>query len=229
MCQCLRGRDVAKLLARPAAEGTARRGQDEGVHRRGIAALQALEARRVLAVEGEQQPSPAPPRLERELPRRHEALLVREREVDPALERPERRGKAGEADDGVQDEVGLSALEQLGEVAADLGQRRQPVDRLGAGRDGHELELRMCLDDLERLPADRAGGAEERDPPHCEKSTARNSSRTRLNSSGCSSAMTCAALWTTASRASGSSRASRSAIVLKSGTSSSPTTSSVGT
>src|SRR5207237_10354280 len=93
---------------------------------------------------------------------------------------------------------------------------------------GHELELRMCLDDLERLPADRAGGTEERDPPHYEKSTARNSSRTRLNSPGCSSATTCAASWTTTSRASGSSRASRSAIVLKSGTSSSPTTSSVG-
>ena len=79
---------------------------------------------------------------ERELAGRDEALLVREREVDAVLERPERRVDAGEADDGVQHDVGLRALEQLGQVAADLLQRRvDVVERRRAGRDGAELEL----------------------------------------------------------------------------------------
>ena len=86
--------------------------------------------------------------------------------VDAALERPERRGQAGEADDRVQDDVRLGALEQLGQVAADLRQRREPVDRLRARGGGDELELGVRVDDLERLAADRAGGAEEGDAFH---------------------------------------------------------------
>ena len=63
-----------------------------------------------------------------------EALLVRERERDAVLERPERRVDAGEADDRVEDDVRLAALEQLGRVAADLDVldavlRRELVER----------------------------------------------------------------------------------------------------
>ena len=61
----------------------------------------------------------------------------------PALERPEGRRQAREADDCVEDDVRLGALEQLGQVAADLRQRREPVDGLRAGRGGDELELRV--------------------------------------------------------------------------------------
>ena len=83
------------------------------------------------------------------------------------LERPERRVDAGEADDGVEHDVGLRALEQLGQVASDLLQRRvDVVERRRAGGHGAELELGMRLDDLDRLAADRAGGAEERDALH---------------------------------------------------------------
>ena len=120
----------------------------------------------MLAVD-RQQPAPSPlPRGEREVAGGDEALLVRERQVDAALERPERHGQPGEAHDRVEDDVGLGALQQLGQVAADLGQRREPVDRRRAGRGGDELEVGMRVDDLDRLAADRAGGADEGDPSH---------------------------------------------------------------
>jgi hypothetical protein len=81
----------------------------------------------VLAVHG-QDPAAAPlARGERELPGGDEALLVREREVDAVPERPQRRVDAGEADDRVEDDIGLRAFEELGEVAADLLQRRVDV------------------------------------------------------------------------------------------------------
>ena len=155
-----------------AAERAAGGGQHQGFDLVGRAVLEALEERRVLAVDREQPPSAPLPRRERELACRDETLLVREREVDAALERPERRGQAGEADDGVQHDVRLGPLEQLDEVAADLGQRREPVDRLRARGRSDELELRVRVDDLERLPADRAGGAQEGDPLHWPSSVA---------------------------------------------------------
>ena len=110
---------------------------------------------RVLAVDGQQAPASPLPGGERELARGDEALLVREREVDPALERPQRRREAGEADDRVEDDVRLGPLQQLRQVAADLGQRGEPVDRLRARRGRDQLELRVSLDDLER-PAGRS-------------------------------------------------------------------------
>jgi hypothetical protein len=111
----------------------------------------------MLAVDGEHE---APSPLlggQRELAGGDEALLVREREGDAALERPQRRGQAREADDRVQDDVGLRTVEQLREVASDLSQRREPVDGLRAGGCGDELEIGVALDDLDGLTADRAG------------------------------------------------------------------------
>ena len=61
--------------------------------------------------------------VERELAGGHEALLVRKPEVDAVLERPERGMDAGEADDGIQDDVRLGPFEQVGQVAADLLER----------------------------------------------------------------------------------------------------------
>ena len=125
----------------------------------------------MLGVDGQQQASTPLPRRERELAGRDEALLVRERERDAALERPERRADAGEADDRVQDDVRLRGFEQLGDVATDLrvldavlARQLRQVGR--AGREGTELELGVPLNDLDRLPADRAGGAEQRYPLH---------------------------------------------------------------
>ena len=77
------------------------------------------------------------------------------------LERPERRRQPGEADDGVEDDVRLGALEQRGQVAADLRGRTpcsaaSPSIGVEPEASAHELELGMRVDDLERLAADRA-------------------------------------------------------------------------
>jgi hypothetical protein len=122
-------RHLAELVARPSAERAARGGEDERVDLVGSSILQALEGGGVLAVDG-QEPPPSP-RLggERELAGGHEALLVRKREIDAPLERPERDRQPGEADDGVEHDVVLGTLEQLGRVSSDLSQRREAVDR----------------------------------------------------------------------------------------------------
>src|SRR5207244_4782160 len=77
-----------------------------------------------------------------------------------------RRGRTREPEDGVQAEIGLRAREHIREVAPDVRERREPVDRLRARRGGAELELRMACDDLERLTTDRPRGTEKRDPFH---------------------------------------------------------------
>ena len=57
--------------------------------------------------------------------------------------------------------------EQLSdEVAARLRQRGEAVDRLRAGGGRDELELRVRVDYLERLAADRSRRAEECDSLH---------------------------------------------------------------
>jgi len=54
------------------------------------------------------------------------AFLVRKREIDAALEGPERRGQSREAHDRVQDEVRFGPLEQLGEIPARLVSGARP-------------------------------------------------------------------------------------------------------
>ena len=127
--------------------------------------------RRVLGVDRQQQAAAPLLRRERELAGGDEALLVRERERHAALERPERRLDAREADDRVQHDVRLGRLEQRRQVAADLDVRdavrgREPVEVGRRRRERAELELGIAVDDVDRLPADRAGRAEKRDPPH---------------------------------------------------------------
>jgi hypothetical protein len=126
----------------------------------------------VLAVDGQDAASPPLLGGERDLPGRDEALLVREREVDAVLERPDRRGQPGEADDRVEDDVGLGLLEKLRQVAAHLRERREPVDRLRARGGRGKLEAGVAVDDLEGLPADRARGPEKRYSLHATQSRA---------------------------------------------------------
>ncbi len=85
------GRDVGELVARAAAERAAARRQDDALR---LAERRALEERRVLAVDRDQEPAAALAGGERELAGGDEALLVRERERDAVLERPHRRGQA---------------------------------------------------------------------------------------------------------------------------------------
>ena len=133
--------DAFQVLARSPAERPTRGGEHEGVDLVGRPAFEALERPRVLAVDGNETPSPALLRVESKISGRDEALLVREREIDAALERPQRCGETGEADHGVEDEIRCGPLEQLGQVAADLRQGREPVDRLRARGGGAELQF----------------------------------------------------------------------------------------
>ena len=137
----------------------------------GSATLEALEERGVLRVDGQQSSSTPLLRGEGERSGGDKALLVRKRERDAALERPERRADAGEADDSVQDDVRLRGLQQPCHVTADLRVRDAVLPRqrgqIGRARcESTELELGVPLHDLDRLPADRAGGAEQRYPLH---------------------------------------------------------------
>src|SRR5207302_6569448 len=170
-----------ELVAGAAAERPARAGEDERVHLLCTATFEALVERRVLAVHRQESAGTARASGERELSRGDEALLVREREVDTMLERPERRMDAGEADNRVQHDVGPGALEQLREVTTDLLEGRvDVVERRRAGSDRAQLEAGMRFDDLDRLAADRPRRAEERDPFHgtqCRLTVARSRHR----------------------------------------------------
>ena len=157
----VRRRDVFELVARAPAEGTAAGREDESPDLVPRHVSEELERRRVLAVDRQQQPSAPRPRVAGELACGDEALLVRERERDAALERPERRVDAGEADDRVEDDVRLGLLEHLGRIAADLSHRREAVDRRRARGRGDQLEIRIRRDDLERLASDRAASRRE--------------------------------------------------------------------
>ena len=147
----LRRCHVFELVTAVTAERTSGGRQYQRVNLLGCTSFEALERCRVLAVDRDQAASATPLRRQGQLARSDEALLVREREVHPAFERPQGRGQAGEADDGVEDEIGLGPLEQLREVSPDLGQRGQAVDRLRARGGRTELELGARVDDFQRL------------------------------------------------------------------------------
>src|SRR5512146_1929278 len=127
MCKRLLGGHLLELGSGATAERPARPGDHERVDLLRLALLEALEESRMLAVHRQDTAAAPLARCEGELPGGDEALLVRESEVDSALERPERRVDPREPDDGVEDDVGPGALEKLGQVAADLLQRRVDV------------------------------------------------------------------------------------------------------
>jgi hypothetical protein len=121
---------------------------------------------RVLAVHRQQKPFSATPGVQSEISGCDEALLVRECERHPVVERPERGAYSCEADDGVQDDVGLGALEELRDVASDLRVldaevRGEPIERLRARRERTDREVVILGDDIERLATDRARRAEQ--------------------------------------------------------------------
>ncbi len=125
----------------------------------------------MLAVDRKKRPSPPPSGREREIAGGNEALFIGKRERNPVLERPERRSAAGEAHDRVQHEIGFSRFEQRNEIAAALEQlhtafARELRDVARACGEGTELELGIGVDDLERLPTDRAAGAKQSDAFH---------------------------------------------------------------
>ena len=166
------GRDVLELVARAAAERAARRGQDERVDLVRRAALEALEGGGVLAVDRQQPPSAPRLRGEREVAGGDEALLVREREVDAALERPERDRQARRS------RRRRSARRPARRARAARSGRRRPASAARARRsaslpDAAATSSRsgMRLDDLDRLTADRARRTDQRDSLHGDSMT----------------------------------------------------------
>ncbi len=142
--------------------------EDEGLDRLGLATLEALEERRVLAVDRKQQSAAAAMGRDGELAGGDQALLVRECERDAVLERPQRRLDAREAHDRVQHDVRLAGIEERRRMAPDLDMLdavglREVVERLRAGHEGTQFELSALLDDADRLATDRAGGTEQGD------------------------------------------------------------------
>ena len=167
MCERLLGSNVLELGAAAPAERSAGAGDDERLDLLRRAPLEALEECLMLEVHRQDPASTPLARREGQLSGSDEALLVREREINAVLERPERRVDSGEADDGVEDDIGPGALEEVGQIAADLLQRRvDVVERRRSGRRRAELELRVRPHDLDRLTPDRPRCPEQRDALH---------------------------------------------------------------
>ena len=163
--------DRVELVPGSATERAAGCRQHELGHRVGITALEALEQRRMLAVDGQQQSAAAPVGGDGELAGRHEAFLVGERERDAALERPERCLDTREADDRIQDDIGLARVEQCRRGASHLQvihavRCAERIERMAAGHQRAQLEIRAGGNDVDRLAADRARGSEESDACH---------------------------------------------------------------
>ena len=104
-----------------------------------------------------------------------ERLLVRERERAARLERRECGSEPDRAGDAVEDDVGLDIPHQLlglvgaerGVLDAELGGLRVQRRAVRAGRQADDLEpAGVRADDVERLRADRSGGAEDQHASH---------------------------------------------------------------
>ena len=183
----------ASSARRAAAERPARRGDDEALQRVARLGPQALLQRRVLGVDRQEAPAAAPQRVEHQRAAGDEALLVREREVRPALQRREAGLQPGGADDRVEHDVGPCRPHELGRtlrplVHVALEDRARPrgggrvaerdVLRPVRVRGRHErlvlaargqrddLEAGVAGGDVECLGTDGAGSPEDRDALH---------------------------------------------------------------
>ncbi len=186
--------DIGELGQRPAPEGAARGGEDERLDGARVLVAHQLVQRRVLGVDGDQQGAAALGGIAHERATGDEALLVRERDIDPGLERGERRAQAGDPDAGVQHEVGRDLECQRGDALRALehasrepvaGPRRGGWIGEGEGRDAvlarerdqrsvvatgsqrDDLDIGEGRDDIEGLAADRPRRTQQGDALHC--------------------------------------------------------------
>ena len=187
--------DAGQLGARPAPERAARRRDGEPHDGARPLARDQLVQRGVLGVHRDQPGAGRLAESRDQLAADHERLLVGQRDVDALAEGDDRRAQAGRADDRVEHEVGVGLRDQTGEplrpgedlaVRPLLGGARGRVG-VGQGDPAHgvrarlrdeglpaavgaqadELEgIRGAAHDVERLGADRAGGAEDEEPLH---------------------------------------------------------------
>ncbi len=150
---------------------------------------QALVQGAVLAVDRHQLGARRRPQRLHDRAGRDQALLVRQRQPLALAQRGDRHRQTGEADDRVDDDVGV--LDEVGEVVddrrigqggGDLGPPGRIADRddtrmqlLGLGDEGldrradaqpDDLVARFGADDVDRLRADRTGRAGDGDPDY---------------------------------------------------------------
>ena len=120
MRERLLGRDVLELGARAAAERAAGAGEDEGVDLLRLASLEALEERGVLAVDGQDPPAdPARCAASASSPAATRLSLFASARSTPRSSAQSVAWISREADDGVEDDVGLARAR-----AARSGRRR---------------------------------------------------------------------------------------------------------
>jgi hypothetical protein len=142
-----------------------------------VARAQALVERGVLAVDGHDLAATLRSDRGDDGAAGDEALLVGQREALAVLERRERGREPGEADDRVQHDIDVGMRGELGEhrgvVTADAcalgcdpelrGLRGEQLGVATGGERHHLVLVAVAPDDVERLGADGAGGAEDRD------------------------------------------------------------------
>ena len=186
----LRGSDGPHVGERAVAERAARCGQQDASDAVRVARLQALEDRRMLAVDGEQRRGVAGDRILHHVAGRDQSLLVGEREDAALLDRGDRGFQAGGADDRGDGDVSAHSRRLAHRVRAarrfDPGSDQRVAERGQAGfvgdhsarrarpdRGGGELgdvaiggerddaeRLGRALDQVEGRGADRAGRAQ---------------------------------------------------------------------
>ncbi len=152
MLQRVRHGDLLELRPGLPAERPATGGQDHPAHFTLSARTQSLVDGGVLGVDGDDLAAAAATHLRDDWTTGDQALLVGEREPLAMLERGERRRKAGEADDGVEDDVGFG---QRCELREGVG-----VVEAAAGPLGGNTELGCLLGEQLRV----APGGEGHDP-----------------------------------------------------------------
>ena len=138
--------DVGELVAGPTPERAAAGGEHDAAQLGGISAAVGAEAlvdRAVLAVDRDQLGARGAPGPLHDRTGGDQRLLVGEREAAAGLERGERHGEPGEADDAVDHDVGLGADGRQGVGAGDeLGavrEQRRELRRLRLVGEGHDL------------------------------------------------------------------------------------------
>ena len=183
-------RHVGQVGTRTSAERPTARGEDDAPHffSRVVRGAQALVHRTVFAVDGNDEGSGHRAQRLHDGARRNEALFVGESESLAGAQRLERHGQAGETDDRVHHHVGRT--DDVGEIARHFGKGKgvgdtptirfisddhhggpellgltdDGVDRRADGKCDHLVCAAFGTHDVERLRADGAGRAGDRDP-----------------------------------------------------------------
>ena len=177
MPQRVGGRHGPQLVGGPPPERPPGSGQDPRRHPLRRHARHELEHRRVLEVDRDQRGARAGPRGRDEVAAGHQALLVRERHGNPAVERRQRRPQARRAHEGVQDQVGLRGVDErreggvvrhgpaagrAGGVAHAVGRRLGVhLGQASAAGEPAGLQIAGRRDDLEGLNPDGSGGPQD--------------------------------------------------------------------